>query len=100
METTTFEINQEKDLQIKSVNLEINTIQPQIVNVINPKPLFIPKPFIEANTSEISLEHLQNDCVIPVFSKDNERTIAHQEFIDIAQDCASRVFPHHQSIRM
>lgn len=95
METTTFEINQEKDLQIKSVNLEINTIQPQIENVINPKPLFIPKPFIEANTSEISLDHLKNDCVIPVFSKDNERTIAHQEFIDIAQDCASRVFPHH-----
>lgn len=95
METTTFEINQDKDLQIKPVSLEINTIQPQIENINNPKPLFIPKPFIEANTSEINLAHLKNDCVIPVFSKDNERTIAHQEFIDIAQDCASRVFPHH-----
>ena len=57
--------------------------------------LFVPKPFIEANTSEISLHTLKSDCVIPVFSKDNERTIAHQEFIEIAQDCASRVFPHH-----
>jgi hypothetical protein len=57
--------------------------------------LFIPKPFIEANTQEVQLFNLKNDCVIPVFSKDNERTIAHQEFIDIAQDCASRVFPHH-----
>lgn len=89
METTTFEINQDKELQIKPVILEINTIQPQIKNVINPKP------FIEANTSEINLAHLKNDCVIPVFSKDNERTIAHQEFIELAQDCVSRVFPHH-----
>lgn len=31
--------------------------------------------FIEANSVEVSLEHLKNDCVIPVFSKDNELTI-------------------------
>ncbi|MCT4071846.1 DUF3871 family protein [Elizabethkingia anophelis] len=40
------------------------------------------KPFIEANTTQVDLEHLKSDCIIPVFSKDNERTIAHQEFID------------------
>jgi hypothetical protein len=56
---------------------------------------FQSKPFIEANTSEIGLYNLKNDCVIPVFSKDNERTIAHQEFIEIAQNCLSKVFPHH-----
>src|SRR5690606_21885117 len=39
--------------------------------------------------------HLKNNCVIPVFSKDNERTIAHQEFIEIVQGCTSRVFPNH-----
>src|SRR5690606_26426155 len=60
------------------------------------KPLFVSKPFIEANTTEINLTHLKQDCIIPVFSKDNERTIAHQEFIEIAQDCASKVFPNHQ----
>ena len=27
--------------------------------------------FIEANTIEASLEHLRNDCIIPVFAKDN-----------------------------
>lgn len=53
------------------------------------------KPFIEANTSEVSLSHLKKDCIIPVFSKDNEKTIAHQEFIEVAQYCASKVFPHH-----
>lgn len=54
------------------------------------------KPFIEANTNEVSLSHLKTDCIIPVFSKDNEKTIAHTEFIEIAQHCAGKVFPHHQ----
>lgn len=54
-----------------------------------------PKPFIEANTIEADLYHLKSDCIIPVFSKDNEKTIAHQEFIEIAQECTSKVFPHH-----
>lgn len=53
------------------------------------------KPFIEANTTEINLAHLKNNCVIPVFSKDNERTIAHQEYIEIVQGCVSKVFPNH-----
>ena len=31
--------------------------------------------FIEANTQEVTLNHLKNDCITPVFSKDNELTI-------------------------
>jgi hypothetical protein len=68
----------------------------EIGNAVTPIVTQFPnKPFIEANTQEVSLYNLKNDCVIPVFSKDNERTIAHQEFIEIAQDCVARVFPHH-----
>ncbi|MDB0600277.1 DUF3871 family protein [Tenacibaculum maritimum] len=52
-------------------------------------------PFIEANTKEVSLSTLKHDCIIPVFSKDNEKTLAHQEFIEIAQNCVSKVFSHH-----
>ena len=37
--------------------------------------------FIEANTMEIDLLHLKNDCIVPVFSKDNELTISHNAFI-------------------
>ncbi|HSD08180.1 DUF3871 family protein [Flavobacterium sp.] len=85
----------EPELQLKPVYQQSTSNYIEIESSINPKPLFVPKPFIEANTSEINLAHLKNDCVIPVFSKDNERTIAHQEFIEIVQDCASRVFPHH-----
>lgn len=51
------------------------------------------KSFIEANTAQVELEHLSNDCIIPVFSKDNEKTIAHQEFIEIIQEAAYKAFP-------
>ena len=50
-------------------------------------------PFIIANTNGVSLSHLKKDCIIPVFAKDNEQTIAHQEFIDVALECASNIFP-------
>lgn len=47
--------------------------------------------FIEANTKEVSYQHLKEDCIIPVFAKDNESTIAHYQFInttkEIAQNC-------------
>ena len=54
------------------------------------------KAFIEANTSSVSLSHLKKDCIIPVFSKDNEKTLAHQEFIEVAQECAYSMFPNQQ----
>lgn len=54
-----------------------------------------PNPFILANTSEVTLHHLQSDCIIPVFSKDNEKTIAHQEFIEVVLSAVQKVFPHH-----
>lgn len=102
--------NEESTLLLQRVNSSSNDnvineiilpskINGLIANEVISKPretsLFIPKPFIEANTSEIGLHVLKNECVIPVFSKDNERTIAHQEFIDIALESALKVFPHH-----
>ena len=51
--------------------------------------------FIEANTKNVSLSHLKRDCTIPVFSKDNECTISHQEFIDVTMECAHKVFEGH-----
>ena len=50
-------------------------------------------PFIEANTKEVTMSHLQNDCVVPVFSKDNEITISHPAFIENVWNAANRVFP-------
>ena len=50
--------------------------------------------FIEANTRPVTIEHLAEDCVVPVFSKDNELTIAHQSFIEAVLGAVHRVFPH------
>jgi hypothetical protein len=48
-------------------------------------------PFIEANTKSVSLSHLKEDCVIPVFSKDNEITISHSQFIENAMESVSNI---------
>ena len=50
-------------------------------------------PFIEANTKEITINHLKDDCVVPVFSKDNEITISHPACIEAVWSAASKVFP-------
>lgn len=52
-------------------------------------------PFIMSNTLEVSLQHLREDCIIPVFSRDNEKTIAHQEFIEVVLNAVQKVFPYH-----
>ena len=48
--------------------------------------------FIEANTMEIDLQHLQSDCIVPVFSKDNELTISHNAFIKTVWEAANTFF--------
>jgi len=49
-------------------------------------------PFIEANTTKVTLNHLQNDCTIPVFSKDNEVTISHAQFIEKTMSTVGNLF--------
>lgn len=48
--------------------------------------------FIEANTMEIDLQHLKSDCIVPVFSKDNELTISHNAFIETVCEAANSFF--------
>ncbi len=38
--------------------------------------------FIESNTNKIDFDTLKNNCIIPVFAKDNETTISHNQFIE------------------
>ena len=38
---------------------------------------------------EVTLDHLKNDNVIPVFSKDNELTISHPQFIETVWEAAN-----------
>lgn len=48
--------------------------------------------FIEANTNEVTLQHLRNDCITPVFAKDNELTINHAAFVETIQEAAQDFF--------
>ena len=65
-----------------------------IIEVVNSENK--PKHFIEANTKEVSLYHLKNDCIIPVFSKDNEITISHSRFIEALWECTQKLFKNEQ----
>ncbi|WP_312288380.1 DUF3871 family protein [Chryseobacterium gleum] len=85
--------------EIKEV--EPRSVQPLLISdTINTPPFttdstYVHKPFIEANTLQVDLNHLKGDCIIPVFSKDNEKTIAHQEFIEIVTNTVMKMFTHH-----
>lgn len=47
-------------------------------------------PFIEANTIQVTMEHLKKDCIVPVF-KDNEVAISHTEFAETAITAVSAI---------
>ena len=68
----------------RSLRYDAEVIAP--IEIIEQKPLRSGRgnklPFIEANTKEVTMEHLRNECVVPVFSKDNEITISHPAFIE------------------
>ena len=48
--------------------------------------------FIEANTQEVDFCHLANECITPVFAKDNELTINHAQFIDVIAKAVNDFF--------
>lgn len=48
--------------------------------------------FMAANTKPMSLEEISKSHTIPVFAKDNESTISHQEFIETITFVAGQIF--------
>jgi hypothetical protein len=48
--------------------------------------------FINANTIPVLNEKLRTGCIIPVFSKDNECTISHAQFIETTYQVAEKFF--------
>jgi hypothetical protein len=75
------------------MNLVSNNIEHQIIDekeIIQ----FPRRNFIEANTIEVSLEHLKNDCVVPVFAKDNECTISHYDFINSTKEVVEDILDY------
>lgn len=89
----------EMELTLKPVNITHNAeiLLPLENEVITSRSLaetIVKSPFIEANTESIGLSHLKEKCVIPVFTKDNEITISHQEFIETAISAIATIFPN------
>ena len=48
--------------------------------------------FIVANTTDSSLERMKHEHIIPVFAKDNEVAISHQEFVRASYDAVQHYF--------
>lgn len=86
--------------------MEVLTVNPTLKEVAKPANLAegakknlkftSDSQFINANTIDVSYEHLQKDCIIPVFSKDNESTISHVEFVETAYDVMEHIFAGEQ----
>lgn len=79
-------------MELQTHHAEIIGFQPSftVENSMNTNK----KPFVEANTEEINLSFLKNKCIIPVFTKDNESTISHQEFIESVYNVVQSIFPN------
>lgn len=73
--------------------VEEQPAQPATTGIVVPLGVRHNRHFIEANTKPVDIAHLRADCVVPVFSKDNEVTISHQSFIETVLGAAHRMFP-------
>jgi len=91
MDTTVLTLNPVSNSQNGS-NLLV--IKEDIIPISTSPEIIVKSPFIEANTESVSLSHLKQKCVIPVFTKDNEITLSHQEFIETAISAISSMFPN------
>jgi hypothetical protein len=79
--------------------MELVKVIPQVVSpaIIVENPIQIDyetsdASFMAANTEPVTLEKLKAECIIPVFAKDNESTISHQEFIQSIMFVADKIF--------
>jgi len=74
-------------MTMELVNIQ-NSIVPDEAKIVETSD----NRFILANTEPISYADLKHRSIIPVFSKDNESTISHSEFIDVVGQAADKFF--------
>jgi len=89
----------EMELTLKPVNITHNAeillpVENKVITSRSLAEIIVKSPFIEANTESVSLSHLKSKNVIPVFTKDNEITLSHQEFIETAISAIATIFPN------
>ena len=79
---------------IESIPWEETVVVPKIVQNESTD-----RPFIQANTIPTTLKELQDKHIIPVFVKDNEPVISHNDFIETTQAVVSNVFSSQQILQ-
>lgn len=57
------------------------------------------KPFIQANTVDMSLEEISQNHIIPVFARDNEPLIGHADLIEITSSAVGDYFHGEQILK-
>jgi hypothetical protein len=72
---------------------------PEVIQPIEVATQTTQKPFIEANTVETTVEEIRSKHIIPVFVKDNEPLISHDEFIESASLITADVFHGERILR-
>lgn len=77
-------------------NINENVLTTQVVEHNENEQAKSKSSFIGGRTQRAHLDHLKNDCVIPVFSKDNETTISHFQFIQKTKEVAQDLFPSYE----
>jgi hypothetical protein len=73
--------------------IEVNNIESQVISKND--VTMSQGNFIEANTKQVTLNHLKTECIIPVYS-DNETTIAHADFIEATHSVVKDSFFNHE----
>jgi len=81
-----------EDRQVLSVPVFLNDTKD--IGLHESSNIIQKSPFIMANTEETFLSHLKTKNIIPVWSKDNEITLSHQEFIETALSAIGKMFPN------
>lgn len=82
-------VHHSQDNNISSISDGIKQSVTEL-NVPSAKETMEQNPFIEANTTQVTMEHLKKDCIVPVF-KDNEVAISHTEFVETAINAVSAI---------
>ena len=74
------------------MTMELVKVNSEIVQPNNQMEKTTSDQFMKANTKAVNMDTLSRDCIIPVFAKDNQTTISHQDFIETACNMVEFVF--------
>ena len=88
-------------MELKKVNTKNQLVISPLVAKIQQEPTRTTSDvhFMAANTEIISVDEMRNKHTIPVFAKDNESTISHQEFVNTIEYVTQQIFGGEQILK-